>query len=209
MWPRPEYAATRLRLPRRPSLPCACNERADSLVRWFRPLCAREIATMRRFDRRQAISFVDVASETAIPTDRSLLLKRFHAQERGAAIVSGTAAFAAMWRAIPVLRPLGLIARNAFVLHSLERLYTAFLRIRPILAVRGSPMSGRRSPVPSAASIPPSLTATSNELSAWLSHDTTRSRRDRCQSVHLPETRVRDLPDHRGLEAKHSCPMGP
>ena len=43
------------------------------------------------------------------------------------------AAFAAMWRAIPLLKPLGLIARNAFVLGLLERLYNRFLIIRPRL----------------------------------------------------------------------------
>jgi len=38
-----------------------------------------------------------------------------------------------MWRAIPLLKPLGFIARNAFVLHLLERLYNRFLIIRPRL----------------------------------------------------------------------------
>ena len=51
-------------------------------------------------------------------------------------MLSGAAAFAAMWRAIPVLRPLGLAARNALVLRGLERLYVAFLRVRPALTRR-------------------------------------------------------------------------
>jgi hypothetical protein len=38
-----------------------------------------------------------------------------------------------MWRAIPVLRPLGLLARSPLVLGVLERLYLAFLRVRPRL----------------------------------------------------------------------------
>jgi hypothetical protein len=38
-----------------------------------------------------------------------------------------------MWRAIPLLRPLGLVARNGTVLAGLERLYSAFLRVRPVL----------------------------------------------------------------------------
>jgi predicted DCC family thiol-disulfide oxidoreductase YuxK len=103
---------------------------------WFDggcPLCRREIALMRRLDRRGAIDFVDVASEDAVcPTDREALLARFHAREDGV-ILSGAAAFAAMWRAIPVLRPLGLLARNAVVLKLLETAYVAFLRIRPHL----------------------------------------------------------------------------
>jgi len=98
------------------------------------PLCIREIALMRRLDRARAIEFVDVAPEgAACPIDRNLLLARFHAREAGGPILDGAAAFAAMWRAIPVLRPLGLIARNGVVLGALERLYLAFLKVRPML----------------------------------------------------------------------------
>ena len=48
-------------------------------------------------------------------------------------MLSGAAAFAAMWRAIPRLRPLGIAARNPVVLAGLERLYGLFLRVRPKL----------------------------------------------------------------------------
>lgn len=98
------------------------------------PLCRREIALMRRLDRRGAIRFVDAAaaSDTACPVDRGELLARFHACEDGT-LMSGAAAFAAMWRAIPLLRPLGLAARIPIVLALLERLYRAFLRVRPRL----------------------------------------------------------------------------
>ncbi len=95
------------------------------------PLCRREIAVMRRLDRAGAIDFIDVAAEDATcPIDRGDLLARFHARENGV-LLSGAAAFAAMWRAIPLLRPLGLAARVPFVLAGLERLYLLFLRVRP------------------------------------------------------------------------------
>jgi len=106
------------------------------LTVWFDggcPLCRREIALMRRLDRRRAIRFVDIASPAvACPIDRAELLARFHAREDGV-LLSGAAAFAAMWRAIPALRPIGLIARNRVVLALLERAYIAFLRVRPRL----------------------------------------------------------------------------
>lgn len=88
---------------------------------------------MRRLDRRRAIRFVDV-SDPGIncPIDRSALLARFHAQENGA-MLSGAAAFAAMWRAIPLLRPLGLLAQGRQTLRLLEWLYVKFLVIRPAL----------------------------------------------------------------------------
>jgi predicted DCC family thiol-disulfide oxidoreductase YuxK len=107
-----------------------------NLLVWYDgacPLCRREIALMRRLDRARAITFVDVATEHAdCPLDRAELLARFHAAEDGE-ILSGAAAFAAMWRAIPLLRPLGLAARNPQILALLERLYLLFLRVRPRL----------------------------------------------------------------------------
>jgi len=97
------------------------------------PLCSREISLMRRLDRHRAIRFVDAQTAVGCPIDPDMLLERFHAQERGRPIVSGAAAFAAMWRAIPVLRPLGLLARATPVLWLLERAYRGFLVIRPRL----------------------------------------------------------------------------
>jgi len=97
------------------------------------PLCRREIALMRRLDRARAIDFVDArADEAACPIDQAALLSRFHARENGI-MLSGAAAFAATWRAIPVLRPLGLAARSPWVLRLLERAYLGFLRVRPRL----------------------------------------------------------------------------
>ncbi|MEE7450162.1 thiol-disulfide oxidoreductase [Methylobacterium radiotolerans] len=108
----------------------------EQVVVWFDggcPLCRREIALMRRLDRHGTITFVDVAEDaTACPASRADMLARFHACE-GGRIVTGAAAFAAMWRAIPVLRPLGLLARSGLVLNVLERLYGVFLRVRPRL----------------------------------------------------------------------------
>lgn len=98
------------------------------------PLCQREIAVMRRLDKRGNIVFLDISegADPSCPVDRADLLARFHAREDGK-VLDGAAAFAAMWRAIPKLRPLGLAARNRFVLAVLERLYRAFLRVRPAL----------------------------------------------------------------------------
>jgi len=89
---------------------------------------------MKRLDRKGAIDFVDVSDEAdkSCPIDQADLLARFHAEENGE-VLSGAAAFAAMWRAIPALRTLGLIAQNKVVLAVLERLYIVFLRVRPRL----------------------------------------------------------------------------
>src|SRR3954469_2931267 len=72
-------------------------------------LCRREIALMRRLDRR--------ASRCRPASTRS----------RTGGCCPGAAAFAAMWRAVPPLRPLGLAARDARVLALLEWTYLRFL----------------------------------------------------------------------------------
>jgi predicted DCC family thiol-disulfide oxidoreductase YuxK len=97
------------------------------------PLCTREISIMCKLDKARAISFVDISSSSSVcPLSPAVLLARFHAEENGV-MLSGAAAFAAMWRAIPLLRPLGLAARNPQVLAVLERLYLVFLGHRPKL----------------------------------------------------------------------------
>lgn len=97
------------------------------------PLCRREIALMRRLDRRGAIRFVDASEPgTSCPDNRAQMLARFHAAEDDK-LLSGAAAFAAMWRAIPLLRPLGIAARFPPVLKVLELGYRVFLRVRPLL----------------------------------------------------------------------------
>ena len=88
---------------------------------------------MRRLDTRGAITFVDVAGPGTCPLDRREMLARFHAREGDGPMLSGAAAFAAMWRSIPVPRPLGEAARNRVVLSLLERLYGRFLHLRPRL----------------------------------------------------------------------------
>jgi predicted DCC family thiol-disulfide oxidoreductase YuxK len=110
------------------------------LTVWFDggcPLCTREISLMQRLDRKGVIDFVDLQGDGTCPLDRATLLARFHAQEhdqgRDGPILVGAAAFAAMWRTVPLLRPLGLAARWRPLLTLLERSYVAFLRVRPAL----------------------------------------------------------------------------
>lgn len=97
------------------------------------PLCLREVRFLQKLDRQHVITFVDLSLGEPCPIDRQTMLARFHAQERGESLVSGAAAFGAMWRQIPTLRPLGLLALWRPGLWSLERAYLLFLRLRPAL----------------------------------------------------------------------------
>ena len=95
------------------------------------PLCRREIALMSRLDKKGGIDFVDVSNPATIcPVNRAHMLARFHAMEDGV-LLSGAAAFAAMWRAIPLLRPLGLAVKLPGAERFLEWVYLGFLRVRP------------------------------------------------------------------------------
>lgn len=112
------------------------SETPGRLIVWYDgacPLCRREIGLMRRLDRAGRIAFIDASARDGdCPLERRVLLSRFHARENGV-VVSGASAFAAMWRAIPLLRPLGLVARLPGVLALLEWAYGRFLRVRPRL----------------------------------------------------------------------------
>jgi len=88
---------------------------------------------MRRLDKSGAIDFVDLHSAAGCPVDREALLARLHARDTDGSLLSGAAAFAAMWRAIPLLRPLGVAARWRPLLAVMEFAYRGFLRVRPAL----------------------------------------------------------------------------
>jgi len=95
------------------------------------PICSTEIALMRRIDRAKALEFVDLSLPGACPTDREARLARLHAQSNGGPLVSGAAAFVAMWRVLPGLRFVAVVASFPPCLWFLERGYLTFLRIRP------------------------------------------------------------------------------
>lgn len=123
----------------KPDRPHPAGARTDlpgTVEVWFDggcPLCRREIALMQRLDRAGRIRFIDLThADSLCPLDPAAMLTRLHARENGV-MLSGAAAFAAMWRCIPLLRPLGLAARLPAIAALLEWLYTRFLRVRPRL----------------------------------------------------------------------------
>ena len=88
---------------------------------------------MRRLDQHGRIQFVDAADPgTTCPLERTVMLARLHAMENGK-LLSGAAAFAAMWRAIPLLWPLGMAARLPGAERLLNWVYGYFLKVRPRL----------------------------------------------------------------------------
>ena len=100
------------------------------------PLCRREIGVYRRLPSDQPLCFADV-SDTALdlPADvtRQQLLARFHVRRADGQLLSGAAAFIALWATLPVWRWLARLGRLPGMTWVMERAYLAFLPLRPTL----------------------------------------------------------------------------
>jgi 3-demethoxyubiquinol 3-hydroxylase len=101
------------------------------------PVCSREIGLYQRLSDGQSDrpAFENVASEgAALPQDvsREDAMARFHVRLGSGEVVSGAAAFIALWRATPRFRLLGRVASVPPVPLLLERAYRGFLKARPL-----------------------------------------------------------------------------
>lgn len=91
------------------------------------PLRRREIDWMRRLDRAGAIHLFNVAvtKDASCPVDQNASLVRLYANKDSQPL-SGAATFAAMWRAVPLLRLFGLAVCAPFALAIVELAYRFF-----------------------------------------------------------------------------------
>ena len=99
------------------------------------PICRREIGAYRGMDGAERLGWVDVSDPDAPvgdDLDRGAALARMHVRGADGRLVSGAAAFAAMWRAFPKTRLLGRLAGTRPALALLEPAYRAFLKARPL-----------------------------------------------------------------------------
>jgi predicted DCC family thiol-disulfide oxidoreductase YuxK len=96
------------------------------------PVCSREIAVYRRAAGAEALCFVDVsgAADPAPDLPRDAALARMHARLPDGTLVSGAAAFAALWAALPRWRWLARVARLPGIALTAELSYRAFLVLR-------------------------------------------------------------------------------
>ncbi len=101
------------------------------------PLCRREIAFYRRLPAAAQLDWVDVsAGNTPLGSDLSCeaAMRRFHVRDNSKGqLLSGGAAFARLWRALPGWRVLGWCFAWPPLSWALEAAYRAFLPLRPRL----------------------------------------------------------------------------
>lgn len=101
------------------------------------PLCRREIAVyqgLKPLNPEHTLNFSDVSLESCqLPAGgvRSDYLARFHVQRADGQLISGAAAFVALWATLPGWRYLAMAAMLPGATPALELVYRAFLRIRP------------------------------------------------------------------------------
>lgn len=98
------------------------------------PVCSREIAVYQRAQGAQEVDFVDVTRCEQAQLGPSLsteaALARLHVRLADGRLVSGAAAFAALWLSLPRLAWAGRIASLPVVLPALELAYRGFLKLR-------------------------------------------------------------------------------
>ena len=118
----------------------AQQDQCDSLTVLYDgacPLCRREISVYQNLQplkTGQSLKFLDVSlPDSALPAGgvRSEYLARFHVQRENGQVLSGAAAFAALWATLPGWRWLALLARLPGATPLLELVYRGFLLVRP------------------------------------------------------------------------------
>jgi predicted DCC family thiol-disulfide oxidoreductase YuxK len=114
------------------------DTRCDALTVMFDgacPLCRREIALYQSLTPLQTVSWLDVSKDTSdmSQTDQVRYMARFHVQLEDGRLLSGAAAFVALWLVMPGWRWLGRVGRLPGVTPVLELAYRAFLHLRPYL----------------------------------------------------------------------------
>lgn len=97
------------------------------------PLCQREIGLYQSLQPLQPVAWLDVSAADMSPEARARLMARFHVQQSDGQLLSGAAAFVALWLSMPGWRWLGRLGRLPGMTPLMEVAYRVFLTLRPTL----------------------------------------------------------------------------
>jgi len=98
------------------------------------PLCRREVGVYQGLAPLEPVRWLDVsAPAAALPPggDRATFMARFHVRRANGELLSGAAAFVALWAALPGWRWLARVGGWPGVTPLLECAYRGFLLLRP------------------------------------------------------------------------------
>ncbi|MDW4496666.1 DUF393 domain-containing protein [Sulfitobacter sp. D35] len=101
------------------------------------PLCSVEIGFYRSRDSAGRLDFIDVSKPDVEPGPSlscDEAMRRFHVRNSDGTLLSGAAAFVAIWDEIPGWKRAARVARVPGVMPVLELAYRVFLPIRPALS---------------------------------------------------------------------------
>ena len=103
------------------------------------PLCAREIAMLRRWDRAGKIRFTDISAPDFDPTSTGVsfdtLMARMHGRLPDGTLIEGVEVFRRLYCAVGFRRSVA-ISRWPIVRHALDLAYTFFAKRRLSLTGR-------------------------------------------------------------------------
>ena len=99
------------------------------------PLCRREIGLYQSLTPLQPVVWLDVSDTagTMGAADQARYMARFHVRQKDGKLLSGAAAFVALWLTMPGWRWLGKLGRLPGITPMLEVMYRGFLHLRPHL----------------------------------------------------------------------------
>ena len=97
------------------------------------PLCRKEIGVYQSLTPLEPVQWLDVSAAQAdiSPEQQARYMARFHVRQKDGQLLSGAAAFVALWLTMPGWRWLGRFGRLPGMTPLMEIFYTGFLRIRP------------------------------------------------------------------------------
>ncbi|MBC7446006.1 MAG: demethoxyubiquinone hydroxylase family protein, partial [Polaromonas sp.] len=113
--------------------PVLCGKALTVLFDGACPLCRREIGVYQALQPSQPVAWLDVSDASAglAPDERRRFMARFHVRRADGALLSGAAAFVALWQVMPGWRWLGRFGALPGVTPLLELMYRGFLHLRP------------------------------------------------------------------------------
>ena len=119
-----------------PTTPAVAASACEALTVMFDggcPLCRREVAVYQALEPLEPVAWLDVSQTSAnmLPEDRARYLARFHVRTPSGQLLSGAAAFVALWQTMPGWRWLGRLGTLPGVMPLLEVMYRGFLHLRP------------------------------------------------------------------------------